>query len=337
MFTVSTTDIMHILYDYGIKDKIVDTMELLRYNYSDESQEVRVIIKCTFENRNAVIVKFKWESDVTAELIEAQTRFSEHLAENGVHTARFHKCGGNYAKKYTLNGYDVLVTIEDFVENEIKTVTPDIAEKTGRTLAFTHNIAERDDLHVDAPVLFDPFAEWNDLFSYDMFAELKEKFPADDAPAFDEAEKLYKMHMDKLETLKNRPKYAIQGDISDCNLFIAADGTVGMFDFNRCGDAVLFCDVIMQGVFESQLMDYDRELTPEYTDELFNAFLRGYESKRLITDDEKALIPHFCAIIYAFWLGNIRWGDESMTSLLEKGDIDGARKLLYRSLARLRK
>lgn len=246
MFNVNTTDIMHILSDYGIKDKIVDTEELLRYNYPDESREVRVIIKCTFESYNAVIVKFKWENDVTAELIEAQTRFSEHLAENGVHTAHFHKCSENYVKKYTLNGYDILVTIEDFVENEIKTVTPDIAENTGHTLAITHNIAERDNLHVDAPVLFDPFAEWNDLFSYDMFAELKEKFPADDAAAFDEAEKLYKMHMDKLETLKNRPKYAIQGDISDCNLFIAADGTVGMFDFNRCGDAVLFCDLIMQ-------------------------------------------------------------------------------------------
>lgn len=336
MFTISTADILHILCDYGINDKFINTEELLRYNYPDESREVRVIIKCSFETRTPVVVKFKWENDVTAGLIEAQTAFSEHLARNGVNTARFYKYDGNYVKHCILSGYDVLITVEDFVENEVKIVTSEIAEKTGCTLAISHNIAERDDIHVDAPVLFDPFAEWNDLFSYDMFAELKEKFPADDAAAFDEAEKLYKMHMDKLETLKNRPKYAIQGDISDCNLFIAADGTVGMFDFNRCGDAVLFCDLIMQGVFESQLMDYDRELTPEYTDELFAAFLRGYESVRHITDEEKALIPHFCAIIYAFWLGNIRWGEESMTALLEKGDIEAARKQLQKSLDRLK-
>lgn len=336
MFTVSTTDILRILSDYGIEDKIVDTEELLRYDYSDESREVRVIIKCTFENRNAVIVKFKWENDVTAELIEAQTRFSEHLAENGVHTARFHKCGGTYVKTYTINGYNVLVTVEDFAENEIKIVTPEIAEKTGRTLAMTHNIAERDNMHVDAPVLFDPFAEWNDLFSYDTFAELRDKFPAEDAFVFDEAEKLYRMHTEKLELLKSRPKYAVQGDISDCNLFIAADGSVGMFDFNRCGDAVLFCDLIMQAVFEARLMDYDRELTYEYTDELFAAFLRGYESVREITAEEKAVIPHFLAVINAFWLGDVRWGDESMTSLIEKGDIESARKKLHKALDILR-
>ena len=336
MFSADTHDLQHILADFGIKNTVSGTEELLRYDYSEESREVRVIYRCDFADRAPVIVKFKWENDVTAALIEAQSRFSEHLAENGVHTARFHRCGENYVCDRQLNGYEVLVTVEDFAENEIKIVTPEIAEKTGRTLALTHNIAERDDLHVDAPVLFDPFAEWNDLFSYDIFAELKEKFTAEDAPLFEEAEKLYRVHMAKLEVLKSRPKYAIQGDISDCNLFIASDGSVGMFDFNRCGDAVLFCDLIMQGVFEAQLMDYDRELTPEYSDELFDAFLRGYESAREISDEEKSLIPHFRAIIYAFWLGNIRWGDDGMTALLEKGDIDGARRLLKRSLDRLR-
>jgi len=337
MFTVDINDIRHVLNDFGIGDSLTATEELLRYNYSDESREVRVIIKCTFVERTPVIVKFKWESDVTAALIDAQTSFSEHLAANGIHTAHFHKCGSNFVTDRELNGYRVLITVEDFADNEIKIVTPDISEKTGLTLAETHNIAERDDLHVAAPVLFDPFAEWNDLFSYDIFSELKAKFPEVDAAAFDEAEKLYRMHMEKLAPLRYRPKYAVQGDISDCNLFIAADGSVGIFDFNRCGDAVLFCDLIMQGVFESRLMDYDRELTTEYIDELFTAFLRGYESKRKITAEEKSFIPHFLAVINAFWLGDIRWGDNSMTSLLEKGDIESARKILHNSLDILRK
>lgn len=337
MFTISTADILHILCDYGINDKFINTEELLRYNYPDESREVRVIIKCSFETRTPVVVKFKWENDVTAGLIEAQTAFSEHLARNGVNTARFYKYDGNYVKHCILSGYDVLITVEDFVENEVKIVTSEIAEKTGCTLAISHNIAERDDIHVDAPVLFDPFAEWNDLFSYDTFSEMKDKFPADDTDAFNEAENLYRMHMEKLAPLRYRPKYAVQGDISDCNLFIAADSSVGMFDFNRCGDAVLFCDLIMQGVFESRLMDYDRELTPEYIDELFAAFLNGYESKRKITAEEKSLIPHFLAVINAFWLGDIRWGDNSMTSLLEKGDIESARKILHNSLDILKK
>ena len=337
MFSVETHELQQIMGDFGISNAIACTEELLRYNYSDESREVRVIIRCDFAGRAPVIVKFKWESDVTAALIESQTRFSEHLAENGVHTARFHRCGENFVCERQLNGYDVLVTVEDFVENEIKTVTPEIAGKTGRMLALSHNIAERDDIHVDAPVLFDPFAEWNDLFNYDVFAELKDSFTAEDAPLFDEAEKLYKAHIAKLDVLKSRPKYAVQGDISDCNLFIAPDGTVGMFDFNRCGDAILFCDLIMQGVFEARLMDYDRELTPEYSEELFDAFLRGYESARAITAGEKALIPYFRAVIDAFWLSDIRYGDDSMTGLLENGDVAAAREKLHKVLEILRK
>lgn len=37
----------------------------------------------------------------------------------------------------------------------------------------------------------------------------------------------------------------MQGDISACNLFIAENGEIGLFDFNRCGDNILFCDAVI--------------------------------------------------------------------------------------------
>ena len=39
------------------------------------------------------------------------------------------------------------------------------------------------------------------------------------------------------------------------NLYQAASGEIGVFDFNRCGDNNLFCDAVMQAVFEARLMD----------------------------------------------------------------------------------
>ena len=58
----------------------------------------------------------------------------------------------------------------------------------------------------------------------------------------------------------------------------------------------------MQGVFESRLMDYDRELTETYSDELFMRFLRGYHSVKTFSDTEISMIPHMYAVITAFWM-----------------------------------
>ena len=66
--------------------------------------------------------------------------------------------------------------------------------------------------------------------------------------------------MQKIRPWESGPKYAVQGDISNCNLYQTASGRIGVFDFNRCGDAVLYYDAVMQAIFEARLMDYPEEL-----------------------------------------------------------------------------
>lgn len=56
------------------------------------------------------------------------------------------------------------MTAEEFVENEVTVVDLGTARKTGELLAKTHSIAEKNDLHVNNRVLFDPVADFNDLF-----------------------------------------------------------------------------------------------------------------------------------------------------------------------------
>lgn len=330
MFEVSIEDIQRVLAEYGVKARVRGTEEMVHYKYPDKTGQVRLILKCTLNDGGALIVKFKNEDGVTRELIEAQSRFSERLSENGVLTAEFLRAGEGIVLQRELNGYDVCITAERFREGEIMTVDADIAEKTGALLAHTHNIAQRDDLHVDCPVLFDIFAEWNDLFSFSKFEALHGKFADGDAALFERIIKAYRRRMAALDVLRGRRRYAVQGDISQCNLFMTAQGDIGMFDFNRCGDNILFCDAVMQAVFEARLMDCDRELTEEYSRELFARFIKGYNGVRPFTTEERALIPPLAAVINAFWLSDIYYDENSLTKLKERGDTAAAGEMLRR-------
>lgn len=337
MFTVSKSDVQTILEQFGIREKIVELEELLRYRYEaydPGSREVRLIVKIGFLDRTPLVVKFKNEEGVTRELIQAQILFSQHLDDCGIPTARFYWAADSYVLHLCLNDYEVFVTVEDFCDGEIKLVDLDLAEQTGRLLGLSHNISERDNCHVPGPVLFDPFGE-NDLFSYERFAALQGAFTGEDGDRFDRITQAYERHMAALAPLRDRPRYAVQGDLSDCNLFRAPNGQVGMFDFNRCGDNILFCDAIMEGVFEARLMDYGQELTESYARAVFVRFLRGYDRVRPFTDLEISLMPHLCALIAGFWLMDLSYGENSLSNLVEAGQAAEASAALARMERRI--
>lgn len=126
-------------------------------------------------------------------------------------------------------------------------------------LAKMHSIAEENNLHVHNAVIFDPFAA-NDLFDIETFMSLESAFGGDERVLFNKIVQTYNAYMDVLSPLKKQPGYAVQGDISDCNLYRTSSGEIGIFDFNRCGDNNLFCDAVMQAVFEARLMDYADDL-----------------------------------------------------------------------------
>lgn len=263
------------------------------------------------------MVKLRHEPDVTEELLTEQIRFSQHLADCGIPTARFHPAAGAYVIRRVLSGYAVLVTVEDFRQGELRRVTPALAEQTGALLGRTHAIARRDHCHVRGPVLFDPFGQ-NELFSYEDFLALEDRLAGEELRRFRRIQAAYRQHMDALAPLRRRERYAVQGDISNCNLFLTENGEIGLFDFNRCGDAVLFCDAVMQGVFESRLMDYDRALTEDYAGELFARFLAGYHRANPLSPEERDMLPHLYAVITALWRGDLT--DGAGRPLLERAE-----------------
>ena len=319
MFTISKEILSPILADFGISAQIADFTELQRYHYEKEdpaSKEVRLIVKVQLADGRALVARFKNEADVTRELVDAQSRFARLLAAHGVETPAVYSSHGQYARWYAINGYDVIVTVEDFVCGELRAVTPEIAGKTGALLARMHNIAESAQFHVQNSVLFDPLGE-NDLFSFEVFAAQKAALSAVDKALYEDIARECERLMQKVRLWESGPKYAVQGDISDCNLYQTASGRIGVFDFNRCGDAVLYYDAVMQAIFEARLMDYPEELAGRQEVTILPAFLQGYHRERPFSRQQRESFPDLYALVSAFWLGDMKWNENSLCRAVE--------------------
>lgn len=323
MFEVTLTDIEKIAIEYSIDECPTAFYELQRYNYDREnksSKEVRLIIKVVFEKHSAIVIRFKNERNVTKEQIEAQCCFAVQLSNGGITTPHIYNCDGHYANDYHINGYDVIVTIEDFCDGEVKAVDEKIARMTGELIAKMHNVSEKMNLHVHDKVIFNPLLP-NELFDFSVFLENKKYLRAIDPSLYDEIESITDSYLKKIEIFKEETQYAVQGDISLCNLYITVDGEMGVFDYNNSGDNVLFYDVVMQAIFESRLMDYKDDY-PEREQNILSAFLNGYDSVRPFTVLQKEIYPYLCAVISTYWLGNICYDEGNLKRLIENKQAD---------------
>lgn len=326
MFTITEKDIQQILKDYRIDGACTSFCELQRYNYEKDdpaSKQVRLIVRAELDKGTPLVIRFKNEDDAPIEVMEAQSRFAGLLFAHGIETPKAYTSEGCYARRYEINGYDVIVTVENFVSGEIKIVDAKTAEATGRLLAEMHNIAEEADYHVKSDVLFDPL-KGNDLFSFEDFTAHREKLVDIDSRLYDSIVQEHARLRQHLLPFEADPCYAVQGDVSDCNLYRTQDGRLGVFDFNRSGDNNLYFDAVMQAIFEARLMDYPEELVGRQESIILSAFLNGYQQIRPFSTQQREAFPYFYALVSAFWLGDIRWGEDSLANSLASGNASAA-------------
>lgn len=336
MLIINIGDINQILCDFQIYENAVSFSEMQRYDYEKDSQKsknVRLIIKVLFDTRPPVVIRFKNEDDVTLESVEAQSCFAALLFVNDIETPVQFRSNGNYARRYQVNGYDVIVTVEMFADGEIKYVNAEIAEMTGALLARMHNISEINSAHVQNRVLFDPLSE-NDLFDFSLLKENEQYLNSVDSNTLREIISLKNECLAAISPLEKEGRYAVQGDISECNLYMTENRQIGVFDFNRCGDNVLFFDAVMQAVFESRLMDYDDDDTNREK-KILSAFLNGYHKIRPFSNKQKCAYPYLYALIDAFWASDIIWNDNSLKKLISRNDRDKIRFCLHMIKERL--
>ena len=336
MFTVTIDDIRTILRDYHINAECSSFTELQRYHYEEDdptSNQVRLIVKAGLEDGHSLVIRFKNEEDAPQDVIEAQCRFAALLYEHGIETPKAYVSDGSFARMYSINGYDVVVTVEEFKDGEIKTVDLQTAKDTGELLARMHDTAEANDFHVNCEVLFDPLAP-NDLFFYESFEKKKERLLGIDSDLYYSIVKKHEELISHITPLGREKRYAVQGDISDCNLYRTEDGRIGVFDFNRCGDNSLFFDAVMQAVFESRLMDYPEELDGHQEEIIFKSFLEGYQQIRSFTAEQKEAFPYLYALINAFWGIDMKWVDNKHTVTVDEADDVSVRQWMKDILER---
>uniref|UniRef100_UPI0040472B27 phosphotransferase n=1 Tax=Flavobacterium sp. TaxID=239 RepID=UPI0040472B27 len=87
-------------------------------------------------------------------------------------------------------------------------------------------------------------------------------------------------------------------DIWYDNLSVNNENEITIFDFDNCGNGLLILDV---GYFCKQLFFIETD-KKEYEIKV-NSFLKGYQEKRFLSDNELKLIPEAGASIFIFYLG----------------------------------
>ena len=336
MFIIDLKTIQETLLFFGITDNVIKFKELLRYDYDKDSPEIRVIMLANFSNREPVVIKFIKEELHPQSVIEEQSAFSEQLRTYGITTPKRYFSDGRYCIPLLVSGTYVTVTVEDYAEGELKLVYEELVYKIGALLAQTHNVSFENNLHVNGTVLFNVLAD-NDLFSYDAFCRLTQNYIGTYLDIIRLIQTLYSERMEALCKLKTYEKYAVQGDISNNNLYLTSQGELGLFDYNNCGDNYLLSDAVMQGIFMARLMDYAKPITEEDSERLYISFMRGYSSVRPFTEDELTLIPHIYALTNAFWLSDLVYSDSSLKNLLKSGDVTSAEALIQNIYKKLNK
>ena len=85
-------------------------------------------------------------------------------------------------------------------------------------------------------------------------------------------------------------------------------------------------------------MDYPAELAEAPERVILPAFLKGYDSVRPFTTEQREAFPSFYALVSAFWLSDMKWDEHSLAKAVEKADADAAlrwMKEIYRRITQL--
>ena len=181
--------------------------------------------------------------------------------------------------------------------------------------------------------MFDPFKQ-NDLFSLEEFEALiplcgKEKHFAEEIAG--RGREL----LSHLVPFAELPRFAVQGDMADCNLFVTPEGELGLFDFNNCGDNAPFLDAVMHAVYISRLMEYGKPADEKISETMFVRFWRGYSSVRPLSAKEEGAVNEFTRLICAFWKFDVTFREDSLTALLRAGEHEKAALRLARMAQKL--
>lgn len=141
--------IRDFLQSYEINQDIKDISWLYEGYEESIPPRVKVIAKAELADKSQYVVKCILEEEHPEALIEEQSCFSECLRKNGINTAKRLKYGDRYCMSYTIDRLTFVVTLEEYLGEEIRFINFDTVNEIAVLMATMHKIAERNNCHIN--------------------------------------------------------------------------------------------------------------------------------------------------------------------------------------------
>ena len=329
--TVETDVIAAILNRYGLSGTVKEQKAYI--HAIEEGGRMKLIFRVTMEDGEQLVIKILHEDDdLTSEKakVEKQSAFSERMRNSGIRTPVRYQAGGRYCNEFVYRDLPCVITVEDWCGEEITEINTDIAHRIGELMARMHLISLENDCTIGHRTLFSA-AYWNDVDVFPEFCQITKDENLDQ-----EAVGLIKtIREDKLACIRSvwetLPKAAVQGDISINNLSYANDGLT-VFDYNNAGDEVLISDLVLEGLLTAYEMDLPERTPESFREQLFPALLKGYLSVRQLSEAERKTAWEVYTLYHGLWFTRIVYNDDSLDSLVKRGDYEAANRLLKQML-----
>lgn len=320
-----------ILGRYGFAGNV--TEQKCYIHAIEENGWMKLIYRVTLEDGTMLVIKLLHEDDdPAAELtkVESQSRFSEQMRSCGIRTPKRYRAEGRYCAELLYRESPCIVTVEDWCGEEITEITADIAFDIGELMARMHLRSLEHGCVIGHRTLFSA-AYWNDVDVFPEFCEITKDERLDQGAAA----QIKSLREEKLGRIRahwgSLPKAAVQGDISINNLVHDEEGLI-VFDYNNAGDEVLISDLVMEGLLTAYEMDLPSGTPASYREQLFPAFLKGYLLGRPLSDAEADTAWEVYTLYHGLWFTRIVYNEDSLDSLVKKGDYEAANRLLKQML-----
>lgn len=135
--------IKDILKLYELKQDFNNSSLMLDIEESDSLMKIKKIIKLEFNSQISLVLKLSHEKNITRDIIEEQSVFSEKLRNCGVITPRRFISDCSYCIIYLIEELQFLVTIEEFLGDEIRYIDEDCVIKIATLMASNHKISQK--------------------------------------------------------------------------------------------------------------------------------------------------------------------------------------------------
>ena len=323
--------IKKILLLYGFDAAITEQKPYI--HAIEDDGRLKLIFRVTLVSGKKLVIKILHEDDdLAAEMkkVENQSIFSEHMRSHGIKTPARYQASGRYCHAFTYHELPCMVTVEDWCGEEITEITTGISYQIGELMARMHTISLENKCEIGHRTLFSA-AYWNDVDCFPEFCDITKDEKLDQ----EVAAQIKALRDKKLEDIRGvwetLPKAAVQGDISINNLVHSEDGLI-VFDYNNAGDEVLISDLVMEGLLTAYEMELPDETPVSDRERIFPALLKGYLSVRSLSEAERKTAWEVYTLYHGLWFTRIVYNDDSLDSLVKKGDYEAANRLLMQML-----